>query len=122
MKPFNLEAAKAGAPIITRDGREARFIAHVPGALADYKVVWCGEDGVIRCCAENGAWSSDGIARCTDLFMKPQKRTVWVNLYHPAPSGRILDYEAVSHSSEESARASALEGVVAMAIPIEIEE
>ena len=32
MKPFDLEAAKAGAPIVTRDGRPAKFIAHVAEA------------------------------------------------------------------------------------------
>ena len=32
MKPFNLEAAKAGAPLVTRDGRPAKFIAHVAEA------------------------------------------------------------------------------------------
>lgn len=28
MKPFDLEAAKRGEPIITRDGVEAHFVAH----------------------------------------------------------------------------------------------
>ena len=32
-KKFDLEKAKAGEPIITRDGRPARFIAHVPDAI-----------------------------------------------------------------------------------------
>jgi hypothetical protein len=28
--PFKLEAAKAGHPLVTRDGRKAKFIAYVP--------------------------------------------------------------------------------------------
>lgn len=30
MKPFNLEAAKRGEPIQTRDGRKAAFIGVIP--------------------------------------------------------------------------------------------
>ena len=37
MKPFDLEAAKAGAPIVTRDGRSAKFIAHVAEARNKYQ-------------------------------------------------------------------------------------
>ena len=37
--PFNLEAAQAGAKLVTRDGREARFIAHVPEAKDGSRVV-----------------------------------------------------------------------------------
>ena len=32
MKPFDLEAAKRGEPIVTRGGEAAKFIAHVPDA------------------------------------------------------------------------------------------
>lgn len=39
LKEFNLEEAKAGAPIQTRDGRPAKFIAHVPEAVDDCKIV-----------------------------------------------------------------------------------
>lgn len=40
MKPFNLEAAMRGEPIVTRDGRKAKFIAHVPDAREDQQVVF----------------------------------------------------------------------------------
>jgi hypothetical protein len=39
MKPFNLAAAKAGAPIVCRDGTQARFLAHVPEADDGYRVI-----------------------------------------------------------------------------------
>lgn len=39
LRPFDLEAAKAGAPICTRDGRAARFIAHVPELDEAYRVI-----------------------------------------------------------------------------------
>lgn len=53
MKPFNLEAAKRGEPMITTTGLIAKFVAHIPEAQPDDRVVvlvdgqvWtCGEDG-----------------------------------------------------------------------------
>lgn len=39
MKPFDLEAAKRGEPIVTRDGRKAKFVAHVPEAYEAYSVI-----------------------------------------------------------------------------------
>jgi len=44
MKPFDLEAAKRGEPIITRDGVEAHFVAHTDadGFAERYPHVWLG--------------------------------------------------------------------------------
>ena len=39
MRPFNLEAAKAGAPLVTRDRKRARFLAHVPEADEGYRLI-----------------------------------------------------------------------------------
>ena len=38
-KPFNLEAAKRGEPLITRGGDKARFVAHVPEACAECRLI-----------------------------------------------------------------------------------
>lgn len=53
-KPFDLQAAMNGAKLVTRDGREAKFIAYVPEAdkperfiaLIDGLVITFYEDGV----------------------------------------------------------------------------
>ena len=47
MKPFNLDAAKNGDPIITLDGRVAHFIAHVPEAGRGQQVVCRVEEKVL---------------------------------------------------------------------------
>lgn len=39
MKPFDLEAAKAGAPLVTRDGRKAKFVAYVPEAEEGHRLI-----------------------------------------------------------------------------------
>lgn len=117
MKPFDLEAAKRGEPIITRDGRPVKFIAHVPEARAAHRVVIVDvAAGYIGIRHENGMWGES--PRKDDLFMAPRKRTVWVNLYK--------GHNAVWHNSEESADVIAEDGIShrigLRAYPIEIEE
>lgn len=81
-QPFNLEAAKRGERLVTRAGRNARFIAHVPDAAEDLRIVYMVEGCACpKFAHEDGlqffeGWSDD------DLFMAPKpKRTVYVNLY-----------------------------------------
>lgn len=81
LKPFNLEAAKAGKPVCTKDGRKARIICF--DRNWEYPIV-----ALIEC--ENGeemisACDKDGKARIyetqgTDLMMLPEKKEGWVNL------------------------------------------
>lgn len=91
LKPFDLEAAKRGEPICTRDGREARFIAHVPDVVDQYKVVVMYHDDeygkTISAFCENGAWIG-GSEESNDLFMPPRKAQLWVRAYR-APHGGI---------------------------------
>jgi hypothetical protein len=77
-KPFDLEAAKRGEPIITRDGREVKFIAHVPEAQRDQRVVFL-LGNLVYTADEKGRLDKD-LDSFADLFMAPKKRTVWVNL------------------------------------------
>ena len=79
-KPFNLEAAKAGAPLVTRDGQPAKFIAHVEEAHPSRRLlVLIGE--YVYGTFEDGRRRVSGAESKFDLFMAPSKRTVWVNLY-----------------------------------------
>lgn len=76
-KPFDLEAARAGKPLITGDGTPAKFIAHVPES--EYPVVVV-IDNVIYTLKDDGVWLDRTLlSRC--LFMAPEKKTVWVNIY-----------------------------------------
>lgn len=82
LKKFDLEAAKAGKPVCTRDGRKARIICF--DRNWEYPIV-----ALIEC--ENGeemisACDKDGKARIyetqgTDLMMLPEKKEGWVNIY-----------------------------------------
>lgn len=81
LKPFDLEAAKNGAKVVTRDGRDARILCF--DAMGSYPIVaivrndyeevvdkFC-LDGKNRLCGESEI----------DLFMAPVKREGWVNLH-----------------------------------------
>lgn len=112
MKPFDLEAAKRGEPIITRDGRAVKFIAHVPEASAPFRVITLPKDGMPLCNWEDGKYEASD-EHGADLFMAPKRRTVWVNLY----DGPWL------HETESAADAEANTGRLGnKAHPIEIEE
>lgn len=114
MKPFDLEAAKRGEPIITRDGRAAKFIAHVPEAAEGSRVLVLINSGIPHH-HENGSYFQE-FGHPMDLFMAPKRRTVWVNLY---PGTR----DACWHESEDAANENASDDRIgSKAHPIEIEE
>lgn len=71
LRPFDLETAKAGEPICTRDGQAARFVAHVPECSEGRRVIahLAGREN----CAmyfEDGKWS-DAARNDIDLCMAP---------------------------------------------------
>lgn len=114
MKPFNLEAAKAGAPLVARDGRPAKFIAHVAEAHPSQRLLVL-IDGAVHTKFENGKHASRPThIYDSDLFMAPVKRTVWANFYgHGA---------ARWHDTEKAADDCALSGRLGgRAWPIEVE-
>lgn len=99
MKPFNLEAAKRGEPITTRDGRSVRFLAHVPEVREDCRVVvFIDASTCVTSYSEDGRYNyPDPAVRGCDLVMAP--RVVWVNLYRNGV--------ASWHDSKEEANVSA---------------
>lgn len=68
MKPFNLEAAKAGAPVITRDGRGARITCF--DNEGDYPILALIEGNKKEVYAYNSNGSMIyGVSAPGDLFM-----------------------------------------------------
>ncbi|WVH13944.1 hypothetical protein CASP1_00021 [Alcaligenes phage CASP1] len=118
-EPFDLDRAKAGEPIVTRDGRKARFVAHVPEA-EDHKVVAFVEgQGVATSFCETGHIYSHNHEHGIDLLMAPKpKRTVWVNIW-----GSKNEVGGGVHLSKENAiiAASNNGSYLAIAHPIEID-
>ena len=117
MKPFDLEAAKRGEPIVTRGGEAAKFIAHVPEANACYQVVALFS-GLISTYAASGHVYSEKTPYDADLFMAPRKRTVWVNVYPPEARnfGGSYETEAIANNYASPKR------IGNRAWPLEIED
>jgi hypothetical protein len=75
MKPFDLEAALAGAPVVTRDGREVTQLKlfELTGKEPLYGVI---ENNVYRW-DFNGVFRPDGTKTSYDLFMFEAEPEVW---------------------------------------------
>lgn len=105
LKPFDLEAAKAGKPVCTRDGRKVRIIScslrnkNFPIAA----IVEDEEENVYQFEA-NGV--CDEHDENLDLMMLPEKRSGWVNVYRDCDGANITKDDNI-YSSREAAIASA---------------
>ena len=99
-KPFNLETAKAGKPVITRDGHKVRIICFdkkggtpIVGLIQEdgfETVATFNESGL---CLINGAYN---------LMMLPEKKEGWVNVY----KGGLLDTKSYNTKKEAFAKSS----------------
>ena len=86
LKPFSLEAAKAGKPVCTRDGRKARIICFDAKRKDERNIVavipskdYPGFEDVIAYPNDGnyyGGHENDG-----DLMMLLEKKEGWVNVY-----------------------------------------
>ena len=83
MKPFDLEAAKKGAPVRLKDGSSARIIAF--DAEGDYPIVALvrdrNEGEVVMRFTNEGRNQMSTPDLCLDLTMVPVKHEGWVNIY-----------------------------------------
>ena len=81
---FDLEAAKAGKPVCTRDGSKARIICF--DAQSEQPIIALVEDNhfgeIITQHHENGAISeSETRVSNSDLMMLPERKEGWINIY-----------------------------------------
>lgn len=121
-RPFALEAAKRGEPLVTRDGRSAKFVAYVPEAEKFSVVAFVEGASGVGTFANNGRYHAD---RCddsvNDLFMAPKpKRTVWVNFYrrgltHAGLTAGVFESQKVALHFQDQ------EDAVAIAVPVQID-
>lgn len=89
-KPFDLEASKAGAPVMTRDGRPVRILAFDVKS-EEYPVVAVvpthdGKYESVEVYTKNGKYNDDKYDEikneCNyDLVMASVKHRAWVNVY-----------------------------------------
>ena len=110
LKPFDLEEAKAGKPVCTRDGRKARIICFDMNSFNNHIIVALiteenGTESIYSYTSE-GKWKETKTEN--DLMMLSEKKEGWINIYNADTTfyyvdGRVFDTkdEAVKEAKEE---------------------
>ena len=84
LKPFDIQKAREGKPVCTRNGRKARIICFDFQSIENTPIVAAvqvtDKQEVIANYYEDGRQFVDGISEL-DLMMLPEKKEGWVNLY-----------------------------------------
>jgi hypothetical protein len=110
MKPFDLEAAKAGAKLVTRDGRAATKFNYDPSDVEGYRCTAL-VDAEVAGYHESGRYYRT-LESCWDLFVDTS-RTMYVNLF---PDGVAYWFD-----TEAEARAGLNARALKIAVPVTYE-
>ena len=102
MKPFNLEQALAGKPVITRDGTPVTEIYHFKTTTEKQPVVGI-IGGSVCSFTETGHFYPDKEYSKNDLLMEVEKKTVWINLYQYNENNKVKVGTLNTYNSKESA-------------------
>ena len=81
LKPFDLEAAKQGKPVCTRDGRPARIICFDAKFPETGNIVTLVEKKGVETTLYHYNDGRCSIGRGYDLMMLPEKKEGWMNVY-----------------------------------------
>ena len=109
LKPFDLEAAKEGKPVYTRDGRKARIICFDrKDNTPIVALIECVNHAEILQCVHNDGKCFHYDTSNNDLMMLPEKKEGWINIYNADTTfyyvkGRVFETkdEAVQKAKEE---------------------
>lgn len=95
LKPFDLEVAKQGKPVCTRDGRKARIICFDVKAKKPIAALITNDDTEeVHFYYDNGRSDQYQEYRY-DLMMFPEKKEGWVNIYRDTDTGRIWASQSI---------------------------
>lgn len=109
LKSFSLEAAKAGKPVCTRDGRKAKILCYDFKQNEEYPILVAVENKDGKECAL--LYSNDGISDMykssnNELVMFSEKKEGWVNVYRDCDGANITKDDNI-YSSKDAAIACA---------------
>ena len=121
MKQFNLEEAKAGKPVCTRDGSPVRIICFDKkhSVYPIIALITCSNEELETTYTNEGHYYSNGEESYNDLFMVGEKHIGYVNIYNIENSKPRLGYDI--YPTKEEAQNAAAPNVIAT-IKIEWEE
>ena len=84
LKPFDIQKAREGKPVCTRDGRKARIICFDRKGYNMFPIVALIMNGDresdIYTYRPNGTWDNSGNESDKDLMMLPEKKEGWINI------------------------------------------
>ena len=109
LKSFNIDEAKAGKPVCTRDGRKARIICFDRKSETPITVLVTEINGIeaVYSYPNNGIWDSPENTNGCDLMMLPEKKEMWINIYRGTtrlvPGGYLYDTEEEAKDAVEGA-------------------
>ncbi|WP_410082449.1 hypothetical protein [Barnesiella intestinihominis] len=111
MKPFDLEAAKAGKPVCTRDGRKARIICFDTINKGNYPIIALLEDKGSEAIFYYNKDGKCNVGTELDLMMLPEKKEGWVNVYKSYNVGKKTPCIASIYPTKEEAKKSSVVGL-----------
>ncbi len=125
MKPFDLEKAKAGAPVVTRDGRKARIVCF-DIKNEDYPIGVVLEDRkggeYLGCFTNQGRYNANDLEQnVSDLFMAPVKTKYYIGIYRDE-HGRLIPTPVSDEISHTERYATTEEFVTVVTFEVEEEE
>ena len=116
LKPFDIQKAREGKPVCTRDGRKARIICFDRRFFyknVSYPILAVversdGEDDVCGYNEKGKVLIEDGAEYKDDLMMLPEKKEGWINVYDADTTFRFVEGmvyntkdEAIQRAKEE---------------------
>lgn len=118
MKPFDIELAKAGYPVCTRDGRSVRILCF--DRAFKYPIVALISEGVSETIwiYSNKGESSIGGYSSFDLMMVGERKERWMNVYE---NNLGVVFGGVIHESEEKAKEHIKSGLAKYVSTIKVE-
>lgn len=120
MKPFNIEEAKAGKPVCTREGEPARVICWNKKDKTYPIVALVGKEEFLSTYTEEGLCEK-GKEGKTDLMIASEKHEGWVNLYR-SDSGKVGSGSKIFKSESEAKQGRSGDERYVTTIKIEWEE
>lgn len=122
LKPFDLEAAKAGKPVRTKDGRDVRIICF-DCKDETFPIVALVSPSSVR--EEVISYDEAGYSTTREpddiLVMIPEKKEGWINIYHDKEDNIYTD-ENVFHSEYDAIKLCSHDGCKVDTVKIEWEE
>ena len=121
LKSFDLQAAKSGKPVCTRDGRKAIFLTTLSNKnFPVVAIVSCGQEENIYQYDINGI--CDEHDENLDLMMLPEKKEGWVNLYRDEESKRVYCGEFIFSEREKAEKHYECNDTKVATVPVNWEE